>query len=185
MQVSVTFRHMDASDPLKKHAIEKVAHIKKYLDDAADAHVVLSIDRYMHKADVNLSSNGLMIRGEDTSGDMYNSIDRAIEKIERQVKRYRHKLTTHRPREGARLKIQLKKLEGQENHDSEIASGLSPNIVETKELQARPMMLDEAVMQMDLLHNDVLVFVNSKTDQINVLYRKKGNQYGLIETNAV
>lgn len=182
MQVSVTFRHMDASDPLKKHALERVDHIKKYLSDAADAHVVLSVDRYMHKADVNLSANGLMIRGEESSGDMYNSIDRAIEKIERQVKRYRNKMSTHRPREGAKLKLRFKRLE--HDHQPEQTSDLPPNVVETKEIEARPMMLDEAVMQLDLLHNDILVFINSKTDQINVLYRKQGNQYGLIETNA-
>src|SRR5258708_4260792 len=100
MQISVTFRHMSASDPIKKHAMEKVERISKFLDDATEVHVVLSIERYMHKADIHMQSHGVLIRGEESSSDMYNSIDRAIEKIEKQLKRYRNKIQKHRPSEG-------------------------------------------------------------------------------------
>lgn len=183
MQISVTFRHMSASDPIKKHAMEKVERIRKFLDDATEIHVVLSIERYMHKADISMQSHGVLIRGEEASSDMYNSIDRAIEKIEKQLKRYLNKIQRHRPNEGTRLKLRLKLMEAAEAPDSESASELPPTITETKEFDARPMMLDEALMQMDLLHNDILVFLNAKTDHINVLYRKKGNKFGLIETH--
>lgn len=172
MQVSVTFRHMPASDPLKIHATEKVDHIHKYLGDAADAHVVLSIENHLHKADINLSSHGMLIRGEERSSDMYNSIDRAVAKIEKQIRRYKDKLAAHRPKEGKHFKVKSNLLEGVEQ-DSKI--------VESKEFQTKPMMLDEAVMQMDLLNDDILVFLNAKTDQINVLYRKADNRYGLME----
>lgn len=182
MQISVTFRHMSASDPIKKHAMEKVEHIRKFLDPATEVHVVLSIERYLHKADVHMQSHGVLIRGEESSSDMYNSIDRAIEKIEKQLRRYRNKIQRHRPSEGSRLKLRLKLMETTEAPEAEQASELPPTITETKEFEARPMMLDEALMQMDLLHNDILVFLNAKTDHINVLYRKKGNKFGLIET---
>lgn len=184
MQISVTFRHMSASDPIKNHAMEKVEHIRKFLDDATEVHVVLSIERYLHKADIHMQSHGVLIRGEESSSDMYNSIDRAIEKIEKQLRRYRNKIQKHRPSEGARLKLRLKLMDAAEPADSETASELPPTITETKEFDAKPMMLDEALMQMDLLHNDIFVFLNVKTDQINVLYRKKGNKYGLIETHS-
>lgn len=183
MQISVTFRHMTASEPIKNHAEEKMERLKKFLDSATEVHVVLSIERYLHKADVNIKAHGVLIRGEESSSDMYNSIDRAIEKIEKQLQRYRNKIQKHRPSEGARLKLRLKLMESAEAKDSETASELPPKIIETKDFDARPMMLDEALMQMDLLDNDILVFLNVKTDHINVLYRKKGNKFGLIETH--
>ncbi len=184
MQTSVSFRHMDASDALKDHAVDKALRVGKYLDANADAHVVLSLERYLHKAEININAHGLIIYGKELSSDMYNSIDRAMEKIEKQIKRYRTRLSKSRPQEGARLKMQFKLLEANGETEHENGTDLPPSVIESKEFQARPMMLDEAVMQMDLLHNDLLVFLNAKTNQINVLYRKKGNKYGLIETSA-
>lgn len=184
MQTSVTFRHMNASDGLRQHAMDKTSRIAKYFDEAADAHVVLSVERYLHKAEITMNAHGMIICANDSSSDMYNSIDRSVEKIERQIKRYRDRLVKMRPKAGAKLKMHFKLLQASGDNELEIAPELPPTIVETKEFQARPMMLDEAVMQMDLLHNDILVFLNAKTDHINVLYRKKANKYGLIETNA-
>lgn len=183
MQISITFRHMGKSDPVKEHAVEKVEHIRKFLDEASEVHVVLSVEKHLHKADINIQSHGVLIRGEESSTDMYNSIDRAVEKIEKQLRRYRKKIQKHRPSEGARLKLRLRLMESAEGKDSESESEVPPTIIETKEFDARPMMLDEALMQMDLLHNDILVFLNVKTDHINVLYRKKGNKFGLIEAS--
>lgn len=185
MQTSVTFRTIDASDGLKNHAVEKTARIAKYFDDPADAHVVLSTERYLHKAEITMNAHGMIICANDSSSDMYNSIDRAVAKIEKQVKRYRNRLVKLRPKDGAKMKMHFKLLELNGDTETDVAPELPPTIIESKEFQARPMMLDEAVMQMDLLDNDILVFLNAKTDHINVLYRKKNNKYGLIETNGV
>jgi putative sigma-54 modulation protein len=183
MQTSVTFRHMDASAALKEHALDRSSRLKKYFDEAAEAHVVLTLERYLHKAEINIMAAGLAICGKEASSDMYNSIDRAMEKIEKQVRRYRDKLLRPRPRDGGtKVKMRYKLLEASGDENLDMASDLPPMIIETKEFQARPMMLDEAVMQMDLLHNDILIFLNAKTDQLNVLYRKQSNKYGLIET---
>lgn len=181
MQISVTFRHMDSSDALRNHAIEKTDRIRKYFDEPTEAHVLLSMERYLYKAEINLSAHGMMICSKVVSSDMYNSIDRAIEKIETQVKRYRDRLIKLRPKDGAKIKMRFKLLEG--SAPEEEVSALPPTIIESQDFEARPMLVEEAVMQMDLLDNDVLVFLNVKTDHINVLYRKKGNKYGLIETH--
>lgn len=183
MQTSVTFRHMDASEALKHHAIEKTTRMDKYFEDA-DAHVVLSSERYLHKAEVNINAHGVVICANEVSSDMYNSIDRSMEKVEKQVKRYKDKLVKLRPKEGAKLKMRFKLLEASGGNDLETGSDLPPTIIESKEFQARPMMIEEAVMHMDLLHNDILVFLNPKTDHVSILYRKKGNKYGLIETSS-
>ncbi|MEI6806276.1 MAG: ribosome-associated translation inhibitor RaiA [Myxococcaceae bacterium] len=171
MQISVTFRHIDATEPIKQHAIDKMMHLKKYLDDAAQVHVVLSIEKHAQRADIQVSSHGMMMRGKEDSSDLYNSIDRAIQKLETQIKRYKDKLSNHKPKTGTRLKVKFDTLH------TEAPS----NIIETKEVEARPMMVDEACMQMDLLGSEILVFLNVKTEHLNILYRKKGQKYGLIE----
>lgn len=190
MQVSVTFRHMEPTEALKEFAAEKVEKIQKYIHTPCDAHVVLSVEKYMHKADILIKAHGVMMRGEEKSEDMYGSIDRAVERIERQVKRYRNKLTSHKPREGAMAKVTLNYLEALREAEPEEAtngnanakdSGLPPEIVETREIDAHYMTVEEAVMQMDLLHNDFLVFLNAGSGEMNVLYRRKGGAYGLIE----
>jgi len=187
MQVSVTFRHLDPTEALKSFAADKVAKIEKYVATPSDAHVVLSVEKYMHKADITIHANGLMMRGEEKSEDMYASIDRAMAKIERQLRRYKNKLATHKAREGHNAKIKLNVLEAArqaEAHEEPAKAGpaIPPAIIETKEVTAPILTLDEAVMQMDLLHNDFLVFVNASSSHVNVLYRRKEGNYGLIET---
>jgi putative sigma-54 modulation protein len=178
MQVSVIFRHMPGSEALKTRSEERVSRLNRYFSEAAAAHVALSIERYNHKADVTINAHGATMRGEFVSGDMYHSIDRAVEKIERQLKRYKNKITSHRPKMGEGKKIHLKFLEGANTPDGEhTVPDHVPKVVETKEINAKPMVLEEAVMHMDLLHNDFLIFLNAKTDHVNVLYRKQGNQY--------
>lgn len=184
MQVSFTFRHMEPTEALKAFATEKIEKIQKYIHTPCDAHVVLSVEKYMHKADILIKAHGVMMRGEEKSEDMYGSIDRAVERIERQVKRYKKKLTSHKPREGAAAKVTLNYLEAlrdEEEAKAEEKTGLPPQVVETKEIEALPMTVEEAVMQMDLLHNDFLVFVNVGSGAMNVLYRRKEGRYGLIE----
>lgn len=188
MQVSVTFRHMEPTEALKEFAAEKVEKIQRYIHTPCDAYVTLSVEKYMHKADILIKAHGMMMRGEEKSEDMYGSIDRAVERIERQVKRYRNKLTSHKPREGAAAKVTLNYLEALRQDEPEApaappekANGLPPQVVETKEIEALPMTVEEAVMQMDLLHNDFLVFLNVGSGAMNVLYRRREGSYGLIE----
>ncbi len=182
MQVSVTFRHMDATDALKAFAAEKVSRIEKYIHTPTDAHVVLSVEKHMHRAEINVIANGMRVRGEETSADMYGSIDGAAQKIERQLKRYRNKLSTHKAREGHASKVRLSYVDALNADVSELpAETPTDTVVETKELDARPMVVEEAIMQMDLLHQDFLVFLNAKTNAVNVIYRRKEGNYGLIE----
>ncbi len=180
MQVSVTFRHMDATDALKAFAAEKVSRIEKYIHTPTDAHVVLSVEKHLHRAEINVSANGLRLRGEETSADMYGSIDGAAAKIERQLKRYKNKLATHQARDGHASKVKLTYVDTGPDV-SELPAETPTSIVETKEIDASPMLVEEAIMQMDLMHQDFIVFVNAKTNAVNVLYRRKEGNFGLIE----
>ena len=189
MQVSVTFRQMEATPALKDHAADRVQKISKYITKPTDAHVVLSLEKYMHTADITLNPNGIMIRGAEKSEDMYASIDRAIEKIERQLKRYREKLKRHKPRQSdAAYHVRHNILEPAddelENEQTEAPdSSTQPRVVKSEDIEVKVMSVDEAIMQMDLLDNGFYVFQSAKDGQVNVLYRRKDGHYGLIEAN--
>lgn len=181
MQVSVTFRHMAPTDALKDFAQEKVARLEKYITAPTDAHVVLSVqNKHSFHCEVNMVANGVRLHGAESTEDMYASIDRAVSKIERQLVRYRNKLANHKAREGHALKVKHTMLDQQQ----ELVHELPAQIIETKELDARPMMVEEAIMHMDLGHQDFLVFLNAKTNGVNVLYRRKEGNYGLLEPPA-
>ncbi len=189
MQLSVTFRQMDPSEALKDFAADKVTRIDKYIHTPSDAHVVLSTEKHLHKADITLKAHGMRMRGEGTSEDMYASIDQAVRNIEKQVKKYRKKLTSHKAREGKDLKIKLNILAAEQNmvppdpNMSWEAEALAPKVTSSKELEIQTFSVDEAVMQMDLLNNAFFVFLNADTHKINILYRQDDAlTYGLIET---
>jgi putative sigma-54 modulation protein len=191
MQLSVTFRHMDSTDALREYAREKVERIRKYFPDPIKAHVVLVCDRgYNHTADVMITlHNGLVIKGVETTEDMYSSIDLVMAKIERQVRRYKEKIRSHKGAEGlhGQREIIHTVLADREQQPGEEQAAMAeastdPVIVKKSKFFARPMAPPEAVMQMNLLGNDFLVFTNASSHEVNVVYRRGDGTYGLIET---
>ena len=192
MQLNITFRHLDPIDSLKNYAREKVERVNKYLDKATEAHVVLSLERHLHHADISIHSGTFLLRGKERSEDMYASIDLAMDKIERQLKRYKEKLKHHHGRERVhhrqglveQMKVRHQVFESQ-------GTGELPNeaaeqkVVKTNEFLAHPMGVEEAIMQMDLMNNDFYVFTNSTTMEMNVVYHRKDGTIGLIEASAV
>jgi putative sigma-54 modulation protein len=191
MQLNITFRHLDPIDSLKNYAREKVERVNKYLDKATEATVVLSLERHLHHADISIHSGSFLLRGREKSEDMYASIDLAMDKIERQLKRYKEKLKSHHGRERVHhrqeyvesMKVRHAVYEGH-GEVAEIAEG-APKIVKTNELLTRSMAIEEAIMQMDLMNNDFYVFTNSTTNEMNVVYHRKDGTIGLIEASAV
>lgn len=180
MQFSVTFRKMDSSDSLKAYAAEKVERLKKYFDIPTDVNVILSKEKYRYIADIKVMARGMMLRGEDNSEDMYQSIDVAINKIERQARRYKEKIHSYEPvRLGEEIMVHHKVVDQEGLDDAE-----GPRIIQSSEFQAKPMSVDEAVMQMDLINNDFLVFTNAQTRDINVVYRRQDGNFGLIEAKT-
>lgn len=184
MQLAVTFRHMDATSSLKDYAREKVDRINKYFPDPIKAHVVLSTDRgYNHCADVVITlHNGFVIKGGETTEDMYSSIDLVMAKIERQVRRYKEKLRFRRPetiREGKEIRHFVVSEDSPDTVPAESPSGFQ--IVREQSFVAQPLSAEEAVMQMNLMGNDFLVFLNAGSNDVNVVYRRKDGTYGLID----
>lgn len=199
MRVSVTFRHMEATEPLKEYAQDKIERIKKYFPDPITAHVVFSTERgYQHVADVNITlHNGITLQGKEITEDMYSSIDLVMAKIERQVRKYKDRIRSHKPHAGTSIPVREMILEAEsfeprpfldeqlarEVAEAEaLAGGPTPKVIRSSKFFAKAMNVDEAVMQMNLLGQDFLVFMNETTREVNVVYKRSDGNYGLIET---
>lgn len=186
MKCSVTFRHMKPSDPIREYAEEKIDKITKLIDRGGEAQVVLSVEKHLHTAHIELVTDGsLRLRGADKSEDMYASIDAAVERIVRQVKRYREKIKKHRESSvGRELAHQIFTVGEPETEPASNGASKLPEIVRQDSIVAQTMTIDDAVMQMDLLNQDFLVFTNNLSHRVNVVYRLPDGQYGLIDAHV-
>lgn len=196
MQFSVVFRHMEPTDALKSYARERMDRIRKYLPDPIACHVVFSTERHNHRIDVNFQlHNGLSIAGHETTENMYSSIDLVIAKIERQVRKYKGKLEARgvRPHHVEPLpwshsivKEAFSGLEEPAPEPAEEGPATELRVVKTERFHANPMTVADAVAQLNLAQEDVLVFRSVEADnRIAVVYRRDDGSYGLIETPAV
>jgi putative sigma-54 modulation protein len=178
MQLAVTFRHLEPSDSLKEYAREKISRVEKYLDAAMEANVTLSVEKFRHIADVTIMCEGLKVNGQEQTHDMYSAIDMVADKLERQVKRVLQKSKNKKGGRVNRNRSNLADINAMAARD-EAEDG--PQLVRTQRIFSKPMDVDEAVMQLDLSKEDLMVFTNSETEMINVLYRRGEGQYELIE----
>lgn len=172
MQVSVIGRHIEVTDALKQYATEKFRRLDKYLPRAPEVVVTLSVVKKVHHiAEAAIKSNGVLIQASEETEEMYSAIDLLVEKIERRVKRYKEKLVDH--------KHQSAKADGlmPSAHDEDRV----PRIIKTKRFDLKPMLPEEAVMQMELLDKDFFIFANADSSQVSVIYKRKDGNIGLIE----
>jgi putative sigma-54 modulation protein len=174
MLVTVKGKNIEVTNALREYADKKVAKIAKFFEKSpVGAQVTLSTERGKHIVEITAQVNGLLLRGEAKTDDMYASIDGAIEKIERQVHKYKTKLNRKFQKENQVVLIPAVAPAPKEDFE--------PQIKRTKRFAIKPMSIEEAVMQMDLLDHDFYVFSNSETEEVNVVYRRKDGNYGLIE----
>jgi len=179
MQINVTFRNLDPSDHLRQYLADKMERLDKYLETAAEAHVVLRVEKFRHTADVSLSANGLRIKGVEETEDMYSAIDLVVDNVEKQVKR---QLAKRKSRKGQQ-QDNIKALSFTMNvlDRAQMDGGEEPVYVRTTRIQAKPMDVEEAIEELDLTKNDFLVFTNTRSNTINVIYRRKDGNLGVFE----
>ncbi len=168
MNIIINARHMDLTKNLKDYAEEKIGKFKKYLNNITEAIITLSVEKYRHKAEVLLKVNGLFIQAESITDEMYASIDAVVEKLERQIRKYKEKIVSHRKNKEKSTAITA-------------TEEIIPAIIKRKALDIKPMSVEEAAMQMDLLDKNFFVFTNAFSENINVLYKRKDGNLGLIE----
>lgn len=180
MQIAVSFRNVDPSDHLKSYAETRMARFKKYMEEPVEIHLVLSIQKFRHTADVTIAANGLKIKAQEETGDLYSAIDMVLDKIEKQIKRHREKIKEHKADGKTKGQPEMVKIREEGEPEDED----SPQIVKTESILAKPMDAEEASLQLKLSNDEFLVFTNSKTRLINVLYRRKDGNFGLIEPTS-
>ncbi|MGH7819282.1 MAG: ribosome hibernation-promoting factor, HPF/YfiA family [Candidatus Binatia bacterium] len=178
MQVTVTFRHIEPTQALRKYAEDKIGRLSKYLHRPMEAHVILSVLKKRHRAEINLLANGTSLFSEEVTSDLYSAIDLAHDKIERQVKKLNAKRRNHQgPHHAAGILLQVLAPDRVDEHGA-------PEIIRTRRIPAKPMSVEEAVMQMDLTNNEFFVFRNAQSESLSVIYRRKDGNYGLIESEV-
>ena len=173
MRYTITGRNIDVSQGLKKNIQDKLGKLECFFTPETEVIVTLSVQKEMQKIEVTIPVKGSIIRAEESSTDMYVSIDLVEEVIERQIRRYRKKLIDKK--QSAQSFSQLFLDEADESDSEEI------QIVKTKRFGMKPMFPEDACVEMELLGHNFYMFQNAETDQVNVVYKRKGNTYGLIE----
>ena len=171
MKYVIVGKNMEVSSSLEKAVRDKLGKLDKFFSEDTTAHVTLSLNRGRHIIEVTIPVKGNVIRCEQVSTDMYASIDQAAEVIERQLKRYKSKIVKKHKAQAA---FKREYLEEPYGTDEEI------RIVRNKQFEMKPMYPEDACVQMELLGHGFYVFRNAETEQINVVYKRKDNAYGLI-----
>ena len=173
MRYTITGRNIEVTPGLKAAVEKKIGKLEHFFTPDTEVIVALSAQKDQQKIEVTIPVKGNTIRAEESSTDMYVSIDLVEEVIERQLKKYRTKLVTKQQNASAVFKQEF--LDGAADEDEEI------KIIRTKKFSMKPMYPEDACVQMELLGHDFFVFINAETEDVNVVYKRKGNTYGLIE----
>lgn len=180
MQTSVTFKNIDPSDHLKSYVSDKLNRFDKYLYNPAEANVVLSVEKFRHIAEINISGDRLNINGKEETEDMYSAIDITLDKLEKQIKKNKEKFRERRSGKGkSKLTPDMPEMAPTTHLDDDIEKQ-----VMVKPIDYKPMDVDEAIMQMDLMSGNFLVFTNARSEQVNVIYRRKDGHFGLIQPSS-
>lgn len=172
MRFIISGKNIEITQGLRNAVESKIGKLERYFTPDTEVHVTLSVEKDRQKIEVTIPVKGNMIRSEQTSNDMYVSVDLVEEVIERQLKKYKNKLTDKYQAGG---NFQPEFLEGEFSDEEEV------KIVRTKKFDIKPMYPEDACVQMELLGHSFFVFFNAETEQVNVVYKRKGNTYGLIE----
>ena len=173
MRYTITGRNIEVTPGLKAAVEKKIGKLEHFFTPDTEVIVALSAQKDQQKIEVTIPVKGNTIRAEESSTDMYVSIDLVEEVIERQLKKYRTKLVTKQQNAAAVFKQDF--LDEKSEDDEEI------KIIRTKKFDMKPMYPEDACVEMELLGHDFYVFINAETEDVNVVYKRKGNTYGLIE----
>jgi ribosome hibernation promoting factor len=178
MQTSVTFKNIDPSENLKSYVGEKLDRFDKYLYNPAEANVVLSVEKFRHMAEINIIGDRLNIYGKEVTGDMYSAIDIALDKLEKQIKKNKEKIRKYRSGSKSNSKENIVE------EDTPFMEDEATREVIVRNIEYKPMDVEEAIMQMSLVNDNFLVFTDARSNRVNVLYRRKDGNYGLIQPRS-
>ncbi|NLC69155.1 MAG: ribosome-associated translation inhibitor RaiA [Clostridiaceae bacterium] len=175
MKFIVSGKNVEITEPLRNRIVKKLGKLEKFFNEDTDVYVTMSVEKSRHIVEVTIPFNGVVLRAEEASDDMYSSINMVIDKLEGQIRRHKTRLKK-RLFDGA-IKTEYfeqgTSREEEEEHEFKV--------VRTKKFSIKPMTVEEAILQMNLLGHQFFVFFNSDTEETNVVYKRKDGNYGLIE----
>jgi putative sigma-54 modulation protein len=174
MQTSVTFKNLESSENLRSYVADKLDRFDRLLNNPAEAKVVLSVEKFRHIAEINIIGDKLNINGKEETNDMYSAIDMVLDKLEKQIKRSKQKIRARRTNSKARAKRTIA-------YETSSFEDEAEGQIKIKNIDYKPMDIEEAVLQLDLVSYNFLVFTNARTEKINVLYHRKDGHLGLIQ----
>lgn len=166
MDITVRGKQLDVTNSLREYVEKRVGKLERYFDTPLAAQVTLSVQKDQQTIEVTMPVGSVVLRGEVSTGDMYSSIDLVVEKLEKQIEKYKTRITK-------RFRV-----------PADAGAGLpeaEAGVVKTKRLALKPISVDEAIMQLNLVGHDFFVFTNEATGDVNVLYRRKDGNYGLLQ----
>lgn len=172
MKYIISGKNIEVTPGLRSAVEDKIGKLERYFTEETEIHVTLSVEKERQKIEVTIPVKGSIIRSEQVSNDMYVSIDLVEEIIERQLKKYKNKLVDQK---------QSSNFFKQEYIEKEYMEDEEVKIIRSKKFDIKPMYPEDACIQMELLGHGFYVFINAETDQVNVVYKRKGDTYGLIE----
>uniref|UniRef100_A0A7C4AJ56 Ribosome hibernation promoting factor n=1 Tax=Thermodesulfovibrio aggregans TaxID=86166 RepID=A0A7C4AJ56_9BACT len=170
MKITIRGKNIDVTETIRQYIEKRVGKFGKFLNDLSEAVVTISTEKFTHKIDVLLKVNGHLIQAEGKTEDLYSAVDQVVEKLEKQILKYKEKVQSKNKKEASKYP----------SEPSGEKEGLK-RIVKYKKFDLRPMSPEEAVDQMELLDKDFFMFINSFTGDVNVVYRRKDGNFGLIE----
>ncbi|WP_416198609.1 MAG: Ribosome hibernation promoting factor [Sporanaerobacter sp.] len=175
MKINITGKNMEITDALRDVTYKKLGKLDKYFQSDVEANITYSVEKNRQIIEVTINLPGTILRAEESSDDMYASIDKAVDVLERQIRKYKTKLQK-RYQNGETIRFENIQPLPQESQDTN-----KPKIVKTKKFAMKPMNTEEAILQMELLRHNFFMFMNAETDEVNVIYKRKDGNYGLIE----
>jgi putative sigma-54 modulation protein len=179
MQITVTSRSGEINESMKEYAAKKLKKLERLLPRIDSVQITEDKERAWHIVEIHVMANGLLVRGQERSGELRSAIDMVVEKLERQIKKYRTKVSDHTRRTGiGELPAVVSPVTEEELSEETEQIGA---IVRSKRFAMKPLSPDEAAAELELLGHDFYVFTNAETDQVNVIYRRQDGNYGLIE----
>jgi len=177
MKVTVITKNIELTPALKENVEKKISKLSRYFESAVEARATLSVQKNRQIVEVTIPFNGVILRGEESTDDMYKSIDLVEDKLERQIRKQKTKLS--RRNSGGSLRFpSFNSDEIKDEHEDEA------KIVKTKRFNVKPMSADEAILQMELLGHSFFVYEDADTSKVNVMYKRRDGDYGLIEQES-
>lgn len=179
MKFNIRGENIEVTNALREYVEKKVGRIEKYFDTPPTSvvNVTMKVVKDVHSVEVTVQLPGVVLRGEESHEDMYAAIDLVVEKLERQIRKHKTKINRKFRQEGS-LRTLFKEeatINEQQEDDEDY------KVVKTKRFNIKPMDLEEAILQMDMLGHNFFVFSNADTEEVNVVYKRKDGRYGLIE----